>query len=175
MNKLELSYNWVAQIILGSRFFSLPVLHKIRNLSYSKYLGCKCKVSHGVLIWSEHKAKGRIICEDPIIINSGCFFDSTGVIRFIGGGRTVISQGVSIFTHKHEITNQHNTCQALNKYIPTETIIERNVWIGANSVILPSCHRIGEGSVIGSGSIVTKDVPAFTIVAGNPAKVIRSI
>jgi acetyltransferase-like isoleucine patch superfamily enzyme len=47
-----------------------------------------------------------------------------------------------------------------------------DVWIGANSVILPGVH-IGSHSVIGAGSIVTKNVPEFAIAVGNPAKVIK--
>ena len=51
--------------------------------------------------------------------------------------------------------------------------IGSDVWIGANAIITPSCKKIGNGSVIGAGSIVTKDVPDYAIVAGNPAKIIR--
>lgn len=51
--------------------------------------------------------------------------------------------------------------------------IGHDVWIGHNVVILPRCRRIGDGAVIGAGSVVTRDVPAFTVVAGNPARVIR--
>lgn len=51
--------------------------------------------------------------------------------------------------------------------------IEDDVWVGANSVIL-SGITIGRGSVIGAGSIVTKDVPRYSVVAGNPARVIKS-
>jgi len=59
--------------------------------------------------------------------------------------------------------------------IPGEpVVISDHVWIGANSVILKGV-TIGEGSVVGAGSIVTKDVPPYTIVAGNPAKIIRVI
>ena len=42
-----------------------------------------------------------------------------------------------------------------------------------NVVVLPSCHKIGDGAVIGAGAIVTKDVPPYAIVVGNPAKILR--
>jgi len=51
-------------------------------------------------------------------------------------------------------------------------IIEDDVWIGSNSVIL-SGVKIGRGSIIGAGSIVTKDVESYSIVGGNPAKFLR--
>lgn len=51
-------------------------------------------------------------------------------------------------------------------------VIQNDVWIGANSVIMPGL-TIGNGSVIGAGSVVTKDVPDYAIVAGVPAKVIK--
>lgn len=52
-------------------------------------------------------------------------------------------------------------------------VIEDDVWIGHNAIILPGCRRIGRGSIIGAGAIVTRDVSAYSIVAGNPAKVLR--
>src|SRR5690554_4725410 len=52
------------------------------------------------------------------------------------------------------------------------TIIEHDVWIGDNSILLPGI-TVGTGAVIGAGSIVTKDVPPYAIVAGNPAKILR--
>jgi len=52
-------------------------------------------------------------------------------------------------------------------------VIEDDVWIGHNAIILPGCKFIGRGAIIGAGSIVTKPVPAYAIVAGNPAKKLR--
>ena len=52
-------------------------------------------------------------------------------------------------------------------------VIEDDVWIGHNAIILPGCRRIGRGSVIGAGAIVTRDVPRYSVVAGNPARVLR--
>ena len=52
--------------------------------------------------------------------------------------------------------------------------IEDKVWIGFNSIILKGV-TIGQGAVIAAGSVVTKDVPAFTLVGGNPAKIIKKL
>ena len=53
-------------------------------------------------------------------------------------------------------------------------VIENDVWIGCNSVIL-SGVKIGQSAIVGAGAVVTKDVPSWTIVAGNPARIIRRI
>jgi acetyltransferase-like isoleucine patch superfamily enzyme len=53
-----------------------------------------------------------------------------------------------------------------------QVVIGKNVWIGANSVILPGV-KIGDNSVIGAGSTIVKDVPANCVVAGNPVKIIK--
>ena len=55
-----------------------------------------------------------------------------------------------------------------------EVTIGDNVWIGGNTVILPGVH-IGSNTVIGAGSVVTKDIPDWVVAAGNPCKVIRQI
>lgn len=54
----------------------------------------------------------------------------------------------------------------------TKTIIGNDVWIGTNVVILDSI-KIGDGAIIGAGSVVTKDIPAYSIAVGNPAKVVK--
>jgi acetyltransferase-like isoleucine patch superfamily enzyme len=59
--------------------------------------------------------------------------------------------------------------------VPAQPIrIERNVWIGFDSCVLPGV-TIGEGSVVGARSVVNADVPPFTVVAGNPARIIRKL
>ena len=57
-------------------------------------------------------------------------------------------------------------------YSKGEVVIEEDVWIGSNSIVLPGI-RIGRGSIIGGGSVVTRDIPQYSIAYGNPAKVKR--
>ncbi len=63
--------------------------------------------------------------------------------------------------------------------VATETItrtactVEDDVWLGHNCIILPSVKVVGRGSVVAAGAVVTKDVPRYAVVAGNPAKVIK--
>ena len=52
--------------------------------------------------------------------------------------------------------------------------VGNNVWFGSNIVVLPGVN-IGDGAVIGAGSVVTKNVPAYTVVVGNPAKVLKTL
>jgi Acetyltransferase (isoleucine patch superfamily) len=51
--------------------------------------------------------------------------------------------------------------------------IDDDVWIGARAMILPGCKHIGKGVIVGAGSVVTKDIPDYAIVGGNPARVIK--
>jgi acetyltransferase-like isoleucine patch superfamily enzyme len=61
-----------------------------------------------------------------------------------------------------------------NERLSRRTIeIGNDVWIGQNTIILQSVHRIGHGAVIGAGTVVTKDVPDFAVVVGNPGRLVR--
>ncbi len=55
----------------------------------------------------------------------------------------------------------------------TPLYIAGDVWIGSRAIILPGCKRIGHGTIIGAGAVVTKDIPDYAIVGGNPAKILK--
>jgi acetyltransferase-like isoleucine patch superfamily enzyme len=99
--------------------------------------------------------------------------------------RVLISYNVSILdslTHPIDFKERHQHFRDIvTTGHPTEidlggrpVYIEDDVWIGASSCILRGV-RIGRGAIVAAGSVVTKDVPPMVIVAGNPAKIIRSI
>lgn len=96
----------------------------------------------------------------------------------IGGGKLIIGNNVSISEHitivvsNHGIKKEELHQKQLWDTSRTGVYIDDDVWIGANSVILPGVH-IYKGAIIGAGSIVTKDVPEYAIVCGNPAKIIK--
>ena len=102
------------------------------------------------------------------------------------GNDVLISHNVNIIdTNAHEsdaLERAINGREILKNGLPKEKgnvssapiIIHDNAWINFNSIILKGV-TIGEGAIVAAGSVVTKDVPAFTLVAGNPAKVIKKL
>lgn len=110
-----------------------------------------------------------------------------GAIQSISIGNDVIIAGeVHIFDNnnhptapevRYAMTQSANSEGPLWSWTEAEAkpvIIEDNVWIGERSTILKGV-RIGKGSIVACNSVVTKDVPAYTIVAGNPAKVVKNL
>lgn len=92
------------------------------------------------------------------------------------------AEGVCIFNGNHPLEHQSLHPFFYNPvfgYIGEEKIKRRqieighDVWVGRNAIITPSVKKIGNGAVIGAGSVVTKDVPDFAVVAGNPARIIK--
>ncbi|MBS7566453.1 acyltransferase [Mucilaginibacter sp. Bleaf8] len=98
------------------------------------------------------------------VINRGCRLDPRGGISI--GSNVSISNGVTILTADHDMDNN---MEGRNRQVT----IEDYVWIGTNAMIMPGVS-VGTGAVIAAGAIVTKDVEAFNVVAGIPAKVIKS-
>ena len=87
------------------------------------------------------------------------------------GDKVMFGPNVTVATAGHPIDPELRY-QAMQYNIPVH--IGENVWIGANAVVLPGV-TIGDNSVIGAGSVVTKDIPANVVAVGNPCRVLREI
>lgn len=93
------------------------------------------------------------------------------VARVKIGDNCMLAPNVAIYTAGHPV--HPDTRNTMYEY-GIEVTIGDNVWIGGNTVVCPGV-KIGSNSVIGAGSVVTKDIPEWCIAAGNPCKVIRKI
>ncbi len=94
-----------------------------------------------------------------------------------GNSKLTIGDRVSLAPRIAIVLTSHPNFSHLSKYIPYkkgDITIGNDVWIGCNVTILPGI-KIGEFSIVNAGSVVTKDVEAFTMVGGVPAKVIKKI
>lgn len=87
------------------------------------------------------------------------------------GNNVLLAPNVAIYTAGHPV---HPAARNTAYEYGIPVTIGKNVWIGGNVVITPGV-TIGDNVVIGAGSVVTKDIPANTIAAGNPCKIIREI
>lgn len=86
-----------------------------------------------------------------------------------------IGHGVMFINDKYpRSTNPDGSLQVDSDWTTIPTIIKRRASIGSNATIMAGI-TVGEGAIVGAGSVVTRDVPAFTIVAGNPAKILRTV
>ena len=82
------------------------------------------------------------------------------------GKNVCIGEDVRLITGSHDVTSPHFNL------VTRPITINDNVWIATGAIVLPGV-TIGEGAVVGAGSVVTKDVEPWSVVAGNPAKFIK--
>lgn len=102
-----------------------------------------------------------------VFINSGCHFQDQGGIT-IGDG-SLIGHNVVLATLNHEMDPHHR-----KDMHPAPIVIGKHVWVGANVTVTPGV-TIGDGAVVAAGAVVTRDVLAYTVVGGVPARVIKTI
>lgn len=89
------------------------------------------------------------------------------------GARTLVGPNCSFFSGTHPLNpSVRNGTRGPETGKPIH--IGPDCWLGGNVIVLPGVN-IGNGATIGAGSVVTKDVPPYTVVAGNPARIIRTI
>ena len=130
-------------------------------------IGRRCRL--GMAVELTTMEQGRIHLGNDIRINRGCTLTSYSEI-FIDDF-VIMGEFSSVRDANHGIDKR--SPMRYQPHTSSPIIINRDVWIGRGCCILPGV-TLGEGSVIGANSVVTRDIPAFSIAAGVPAKIIRS-
>lgn len=111
----------------------------------------------------------NIYLGDHVYLNYQCTICDNNEVRI--GSHVMIGPVVQIYTAAHALQAED---RIRGREVAKPIIIEDNAWIGGAAVLLPGV-TIGRNAVVGAGSVVTRAVPADTVVAGNPARVIREI
>lgn len=120
-------------------------------------------------------------------VGDRCFIGKTLISvadRVEIGNDVLISWGATITDHNsHSVTFSDRQCDVEDWHDHRKdwssvkigkVVIQDKAWIGFNAILLKGVV-VGEGAIVGAGSVVTKDVPPFTIVAGNPARIVREL
>jgi len=152
------------------------ILGRTENISIGAH-----SIIHGELLLFAHG--GKISMGEWCYVGEGTRIWSAKQITI--GNRVLISHDVNIFdnlTHPISASQRHEQFRSIALSGHPKKIslneqsvhIQDDVWIGAGAHILKGVE-IGEGAIVGAGSVVTKDVPDWTIVAGNPARIIREL
>lgn len=148
---IKLFYYYYNLKLLKFHSPQLSVGKNFKNLS-------GCKVS-----------RGRIIkIGNDFYMGHNCFLSADVNIS----NDVMFASGVALIGADHDFSDPDVLLRLSGRANSKGIQIESNVWVGHNAIILDGV-RIGQGSIIGAGSIVTKNVEPYSIVAGNPAKIIK--
>ena len=131
------------------------------------FLGANVYVGHQAMLKAYFRNELRV--GDGTWIGQQCFFHAAGGIEI---GRNVgIGPGVELLTSTHAEAGR--AVPILHAPIEAAPIVvEDDADLGVGAIVLPGA-RIGRGAQVGAGAVVTRDVPAYAVVAGNPARVLR--
>ncbi len=120
------------------------------------------KIGNGVSIGTHSELGPENIIGNNVRIHSSCFLE-----------RVIVKEDVFIGPRVVFTDDLHPSCPKY-KECEEKTIVEENVSIGANTTILPGM-KIGRNSLIGAGTVVTKDIPSNSVVVGNPGRIIKKV
>lgn len=161
------------------------------NLSVGQISNCFSENKNNISIGNNCEINGVLYAykSGKIKIGNNCFINTS---TFIGamdsihiGNYVITATNVRIFDNNNHPTDSESRIKMCTDGFHNENwewkfsdhkpvVIEDNVWIGEYSAVLKGV-TIGRGSIVASHSVVTKDVPPYSIVAGNPAKVVKSL
>lgn len=131
------------------------------------HIGSDVYIGHNSILHGYHK--NEVFIEDDSWIGQGCFLHGAGGIKV---GRAVgLGPMVKILTSYH-LDGELSKPLIFHQLEFGEVRIEDGCDIGMGSILLPGIN-VGEGSIVGAGSVVTRDIPPYSVYAGNPARLLR--
>ncbi len=161
--------NWPIHVFLILGNLIVRSVARFRVFFWTPFLGSVGKdvlfLGPIEMVWMK-----KIKLGNHLSINKGCTLDGTGGLTI--GDYVMMARDSCIYSGGHRFDDI--SIPMINQgYEKQPTIIEDDVWIGAKAIILPGV-TVGHGSIVAAGAVVTKDVPKYSVVAGVPAKVIRT-
>ncbi len=167
---------WIADFERTKKFLSKYTQFKyekgarraIRNRAYMKFFhtGENLYVEYNVNLCRQHGLDGELKIGNNVLLANNVYIDYSGEV--VISDRVKLSAGVTIESHSHKF----EPGAKIYKAVPTKIVIEDGVWIGQRAVICEECKRIGRFAQIGAGSVVRNPIPPYSIVVGNPAKIV---
>jgi acetyltransferase-like isoleucine patch superfamily enzyme len=168
MKKFIYKIDYVAQRFLTSLLFTFPLIKLMKKAYFFlRFKTTQIEATNNVVITNFDKPNRNsgITFLGKCVLSRNIEIDICGGI--VMGKNVTISDHVVIQTHKHE----YDGCSLFENSTSSSSLeIGDEVWICNNVIITNSVSKIGKGAVIASGSIVTKDVEEYSIIAGVPAK-----
>lgn len=159
------------KIFLYKLSLNTPLLRNAQGILYSKLgvkMGYKARISSDIKITGEYT---NLILGSNAEINAGCFLLAKDKISL--GENSTLAYNVSVLTSANP-NGPHNKLSKIYPKMQAPVQIGSNSWIGASAIVLPGIN-IGDFCVIAAGSVVTKDVPNYTVVAGVPAREVKKL
>lgn len=169
-------------VSMSHNIFFYLIKNKFKNIDLrDAVLGSGVQLNDGINFYNKPEVFGKVKIGKYSSINGPATRICAEISEIQIGSFCSIASGVVIqeFYHNYNMVTTYNINSNIigasvenEKISKGPIIIEDDVWIGSNSVIL-SGVKIGRGSIIGAGSIITKDIEPYSIVGGNPAKTLR--
>ncbi|MDO9542877.1 MAG: acyltransferase, partial [Kiritimatiellia bacterium] len=128
------------------------------------------RMKHGVYLDTEVAATGYIRIGKRVYIGAGCCLHGHEGLEI--GDDSLLAQNITITPYSHSFDNPEKTVYSQGG-IQKKIVIGRDCYLGMNVCVVCTAENIGEGSVVGAGSVVVRSIPPYAIAVGVPAKVFR--